>query len=73
VNVETEKPVIRCLIAYVTPWGHVILSKQITVPLEEVEEYKRLGFWAFYDFTDQKAVEDWYRDQLWCDRRRWLT
>lgn len=69
---DREKPVIRCLIAYPRAFGHVYLSRQDTITLEEAESYKAMGFHVLSDPADEQAVTDWYREQQWWARNRWL-
>jgi hypothetical protein len=71
--VDTNKPVIYCLIAYPVAFGHVVFPRVCLVPLDEVEQYVALGFKAIYDPADQQALADWERDQRWFHRRNWMT
>jgi hypothetical protein len=71
-SVDTEKPTIRALIAWPRLHGHVFLSKQQTVTLEEAVDYKRLGFAVLVDPADERLLAEWERDQIWYNRRKWL-
>lgn len=69
---DTERPTIRCLVAYPLALGHVIPSRHDTVTLDEAVEYQRLGFVVLVDPEDEKLFHEWQREQMWYHRRKWL-
>lgn len=59
-----ERPALRCLVAFFDPLAGGLLTKPKLVPLEHVQGYIRVGFWAVGpDPADVIALAEWERAQ----------
>lgn len=56
-----DRPDILALVGYPLAGGHVILTRQTLVSLEDAEMFHRLGFIVLIDPASEQAYHDWRR------------